>query len=296
MQIYQSALPFSKSVGLSVVCIYGGSETYPQREELSRGVDLLIATPGRLLDFAERMSVNLSKVIYFVIDEADRMLDMGFIPQVKKIVEELKPRRQTLLFSATWPKDVEVLSDEICLNNPVKIKIGGDDQYTVNKAIGQNIEILDEFDKTQRLKELLRDLFCNNKHQKVLIFTKTKKGCDKLSRTIEYAGYDASAIHGDKAQNARQKIINDFKRSDKTILVATDVASRGLDIKDIKSVINFDFPQTIEDYIHRIGRTGRAGAKGDSYTFFTYEDAGLASDLVDVLKKCGKEFPRRLYE
>ena len=201
IQIYQSTLPFSKSIGLSVVCIYGGSETYPQREELNRGVDLLIATPGRLLDFTERGSVSLKKVIYFVIDEADRMLDMGFIPQVKKIVEELKPRRQTLLFSATWPKEVEVLSDEICLNNPVKIKVGSSDNYTVNKAINQTVEVVDELDKTQRIKDLLREITYKDKNTKVLIFTKTKKGCDRLSRTLDYAGYDSSAIHGDKAQN-----------------------------------------------------------------------------------------------
>lgn len=200
MQIYQHSLPFCKTVGVDVVCVYGGSETYPQREELSRGVDLLIATPGRLLDFVERNAVSLKKVIYFVIDEADRMLDMGFIPQVKKIVEELKPKRQTLLFSATWPKEVEALSEEICKNNPVKIKVGGSDQYTVNKDIKQFISIVDEFEKKDRLVDLMKNI-CQDKNHKILIFVKTKKGCDKLSRTLDYSGYDSAAIHGDKAQN-----------------------------------------------------------------------------------------------
>jgi len=200
MQIYQHAKPFCSTVGVDVVCCYGGSETYPQREELARGVDLLVATPGRLLDFVDRNAVSLKKVIYFVIDEADRMLDMGFIPQVKKIVEELKPKRQTLLFSATWPKEVESLSEEICKNNPVKIKVGGDDQYTVNKDIKQFIEVVDEFEKNEKLKQIMRTI-CQDKNHKVLVFVKTKKGCDRLSRTLDYSGYDSAAIHGDKAQN-----------------------------------------------------------------------------------------------
>jgi len=294
VQIHQHSIPFCRAIGISVSCIYGGAETYPQRNELNNGVDLLIATPGRLLDFVERHHVYLSKAIYFVIDEADRMLDMGFIPQVKKIVEELKPRRQTLLFSATWPKEVEVLSDEICKNNPVKIKVGNTDQYTVNKDIKQNIEMIDEYDKKDRLMSLLKQIAID-RHHKILIFTKTKKGCDRLTRILE-GMYSSNGIHGDKPQNLRQKIINDFKKNYIKILVATDVASRGIDVKDIKHVINYDFPQTIEDYIHRIGRTGRAGARGDSITFFTNEDGGQAKDLIDVLTRCDKKVPTGLYD
>lgn len=178
MQIHEHTMPFCRCVGLNMVCIYGGADTGAQKLELKKGVDLLIATPGRLLDFVERGQVSLKKVIYFVIDEADRMLDMGFIPQVKKVVEDLKPKRQTLLFSATWPKEIENLSENICRNNPVKIRVGENEQYTVNKEIEQNIEIMGEYDKKNRLLGMMRDITMDRFH-KVLIFCKTKKSTDK---------------------------------------------------------------------------------------------------------------------
>ena len=199
VQIYNSAKPFVKKVNVDMSVIYGGASSYPQRNELAQGVDLLIATPGRLLDFIERGNVYLKRIFYFVLDEADRMLDMGFMPQVKEILTNIKPKRQTLLWSATWPKEVAALSKEICTNFPAKIKVGSED-LTVNKDIKQNVEVVDEYDKKSRIMSLLKEVV-RSKYDKILVFVKTKKGCDRLAKTLEYEGYDANAIHGDKAQN-----------------------------------------------------------------------------------------------
>lgn len=198
-QIYNAAKPFIKKVNVDISVIYGGASQWPQREELNRGVDLLIATPGRLIDFIEKENVLLKRVFYFVLDEADRMLDMGFIPQVEEIMKHIRPSRQTLLWSATWPKEVEQLSKRVCANDPIKIKIGSED-LTVNKDIKQTIMVMEEFDKKTEIIRLLKE-FVKSRNDKIIIFVKTKKGCDRLARTLEYEGYDAVAIHGDKAQN-----------------------------------------------------------------------------------------------
>ena len=288
-QIYECSEPYAATVGCMISCIYGGAESYGQRDEIAEGVDLLIATPGRLMDFMNRRHVSLRRVMYFVIDEADRMLDMGFIPQVKKIVMGLSNKRQTQQFTATWPKEVERLTANICTNNPVKIKIGAEN-LTVNKDIKQVVEVVDEYLKENKLLRVLKDVV-TDKTFKVLIFTKTKRTADKISQTLEFKGYDSRAIHGDKKQMDRDQIINDFKEGNINILVATDVASRGQDIKDVKVVINYDFSTSVEDYVHRIGRTGRAGTKGQSFTFFTKQDDKHAKSLCKLLEKCGKEVP-----
>lgn len=279
-QIYDSALPFAKSMDHDLVCIYGGADARNQRSELAKGVDLLVATPGRLHDMVQRGNVDLGQVFILVLDEADRMLDMGFLPQVKSIVNHLKSERQTLLWSATWPEEVNELSKDLCKNRPITIMVG-EEGLTVNTNITQHVQVCDETEKKKELLKILRgNVNCAN--DKVLIFSTTKRNCDFLSELLNKEGFYALAIHGDKHQSQREKIIEDFKGK-ANILVATDVASRGLDIKNIKAVVNYDFPTSIEDYIHRIGRTGRAGAKGDSFTFFTSKDSNFASDLVDVV-------------
>lgn len=266
----------------SIVCVYGGAKnSREQVSELAKGVDLVIATPGRCHDFLQRGKLDLSEVFVFVLDEADRMLDMGFLPQVKSITNHLKPdsERQTLLWSATWPEDVNELSKDLCKNRPIKIQVGNEG-LTINTAIKQHVFVIDEKEKKKNLFKIFRENAADD--FKVLIFCSTKKQCDFIAELLGKDGHDAMAIHGDKDQYEREKIIDRFKGS-ANVLVATDVASRGLDIKNVKAVVNYDFPNCIEDYIHRIGRTGRAGATGLSFTFVTQKDGGKAADLCEVL-------------
>lgn len=292
-QIYECAKPFAKAIDQYVVCIYGGAESGPQRAEIANGVDLLIATPGRLYDFVNRSNVVLEEVFIFVLDEADRMLDMGFLPQVRQVSGYLKAQRQTLLWSATWPPEVAELSTNLCKNKPILIRVG-DSSLTVNKSITQHVSVVDDYNKKKETLQLLKSKL-KSPQDKVLIFVGTKRGCDDLAKNLEMEGYKALSLHGDKHQSLRDKIIEDFKGK-ASILVATDVASRGLDIKNIKMVINYDFPQCIEDYIHRIGRTGRAGATGDSYTFLTSHDSKHAHDLMSIFKKADQVVPSCLQE
>lgn len=280
LQIYDCAVPFAKCVGHDVACIYGGADSRNQRSELAKGVDLLIATPGRLHDFAQRKNVDLSEVFIFVLDEADRMLDMGFLPQIKAIVDFLKPARQTLLWSATWPDEVNELSTKLCKNRPITIKVG-DDGLTINTAITQHVLIVDDNEKKRELIKIVRSKVVSE-NDKVLIFSATKRNCETLAEMLEKEGFKALTIHGDKHQAQREQVMDDF-RGKGNILIATDVASRGLDVKNIKAVVNFDFPSSIEDYIHRIGRTGRAGALGESFTFFTSKDGSHAQGLCEVV-------------
>lgn len=287
-QIFDSAEPFAKSVGQDIAVIYGGIPGMQQKHEVARGCDVLIATPGRLHDFVTRGNVDLSEVFILVLDEADRMLDMGFLPQVKTIISHLKDQRQTLMWSATWPQEVAELSRHVCKNKPITIRVGNEG-LTINKSISQYVSIIDEADKKPELMKILKSKV-KNPDDKILIFVTTKRNCDYLAQMLDKDGYKSLSIHGDKSQFERDQALELF-RSKSNILVATDVASRGLDIKNIKVVINYDFPMSIEDYIHRIGRTGRAGATGESFTFFTAKDGNHSADLADVLKKADQQVP-----
>jgi ATP-dependent RNA helicase DDX5/DBP2 len=263
-QIQEEANRFGKSSKIKNTCCYGGVPRRQQQQDLRDGVEVVIATPGRLIDFLDCGDTNLKRLTYLVLDEADRMLDMGFEPQVRKVVSQSRPDRQTLMWSATWPDDIKRLARDICKENPVHINVGSLDLRTAH-TIRQYVEVVKEEDKRSRLKRLLDKVMDGSR---ILIFADTKRGGDQLTREMRLDGWPALCMHGDKKQEERDWVLKEFKEGKSPILVATDVASRGIDVKDIKYVINYDFPGSIEDYIHRVGRTGRAGATGSSYTFF----------------------------
>jgi len=237
-----------------------------------------------------RARVSLSKVQFLVLDEADRMLDMGFEPQIRKIVSQIRPDRQTLLWSATWPREVQNLArDFLC--DPIQVNIGSL-KLQANPNVTQEVVVVDEFDKKNRLYDYLEKLMDGSR---ILIFTGTKRTADALTTSLRKDGWPARAIHGDKSQSERDWVLDEFKSGKSPMMIATDVAARGLDVKDIKTVINYDFPGAIEDYVHRIGRTGRAGAKGFAITFFTSKDAKKAKELVSLLQQNKQTIPKELF-
>ncbi|CAN4093656.1 unnamed protein product [Withania somnifera] len=288
-QIQAEAVKFGKSSRISCTCLYGGAPKGPQLRELSRGVDIVVATPGRLNDILEMRRLSLGQVSYLVLDEADRMLDMGFEPQIRKIVKEVPVQRQTLMYTATWPKGVSKIAADLLVNS-VQVNIGNVNELVANKSIIQHIEVLLPMEKQRRLEQILRS---KEPGSKIIIFCSTKKMCDQLCRNLT-RHFGAAAIHGDKSQGERDFVLSQFRTGRSPVLVATDVAARGLDIKDIRVVVNFDFPTGIEDYVHRIGRTGRAGASGLAYTFFSIQDAKHASGLVKVLEGANQSVPTEL--
>ncbi|KAL5160278.1 DEAD-box ATP-dependent RNA helicase 20 [Glycine soja] len=284
VQIQQEATKFGASSRIKSTCIYGGVPKGPQVRDLQKGVEIVIATPGRLIDMLESNHTNLQRVTYLVLDEADRMLDMGFDPQLRKIVSQIRPDRQTLYWSATWPKEVEQLARKF-LYNPYKVIIGSSD-LKANHAIRQYVDIVSEKQKYDKLVKLLEDIMDGSR---ILIFMDTKKGCDQITRQLRMDGWPALSIHGDKSQAERDWVLSEFKSGKSPIMTATDVAARGLDVKDVKYVINYDFPGSLEDYVHRIGRTGRAGAKGTAYTYFTAANARFAKELIAILEEAGQK-------
>ncbi|CAK9198049.1 unnamed protein product [Sphagnum troendelagicum] len=283
VQIQQEATKFGASSKIKNTCIYGGAPKGPQIRDLQKGVEVVIATPGRLIDMLEARHTNLRRVTYLVLDEADRMLDMGFEPQIRKIVSQIRPDRQTLYWSATWPKEVEFLARQF-LVDPYKVTIGSQD-LKANHAIEQIVEVVSEYEKYPKLIKLLEQIMDGSR---LLIFMETKRGCDQVTRQLRMDGWPALSIHGDKSQAERDWVLSEFKAGKSPIMTATDVAARGLDVKDIKCVINYDFPGSCEDYVHRIGRTGRAGAKGIAYTFFTAANARHARELLSILVEAGQ--------
>ncbi|KAM0946983.1 putative RNA helicase [Dioscorea sansibarensis] len=283
VQIQEEAMKFGSHSNVRCTCVYGGAPKGPQIRDLKRGVEVVIATPGRLIDMLEACHTNLRRVTYLVLDEADRMLDMGFEPQIRKIVAQIRPDRQTLYWSATWPREVEALARQF-LHNPYKVIIGSP-VLKANQSINQIVEVLSEHEKYPRLIKLLGELM---EGSRILVFLETKKGCDQVTRKLRMDGWPALSIHGDKAQAERDWVLAEFKSGNSPIMTATDVAARGLDVKDIKCVINYDFPSSLEDYVHRIGRTGRAGAKGTAFTFFTHSNAKFARELSKILQEAGQ--------
>ncbi|EEC11603.1 ATP-dependent RNA helicase, putative, partial [Ixodes scapularis] len=258
-----------------------------------RWVEICIATPGRLIDFLEAGKTNLRRCTYLVLDEADRMLDMGFEPQIRKIVEQIRPDRQTLMWSATWPKEVRSLAEDF-LKEYVQINIGAL-QLCANHRILQIIDVCQESEKDTKLLKLLQEIM-NERENKTIIFAETKRKVDELTRRMRRDGWPAMCIHGDKSQPERDWVLTEFRSGKSPILVATDVAARGLDVDDIKFVINYDYPNCSEDYVHRIGRTARSNKTGTAYTFFTPHNSKQANELISVLKEANQVVNPKLYE
>ncbi|XP_051940892.1 probable ATP-dependent RNA helicase DDX17 isoform X1 [Hippocampus zosterae] len=292
-QVQQVASEYGKSSRIKSTCVYGGAPKGPQIRELERGVEICIATPGRLIDFLESGKTNLSRCTYLVLDEADRMLDMGFEPQIRKIVEQIRPDRQTLMWSATWPKDVRQLAEDF-LRDYIQINVGAL-ELSANHNILQIVDVCMDSEKDHKLMQLMEEIMAE-KENKTIIFVETKKRCDELTRRMRRDGWPAMCIHGDKSQPERDWVLTEFRSGKAPILIATDVASRGLDVEDIKFVINFDYPNSSEDYVHRIGRTARSTNKGTAYTFFTPGNARQARDLVRVLQEANQAINPKLLQ
>ncbi|OAG32665.1 ATP-dependent RNA helicase DDX5/DBP2 [Nematocida sp. ERTm5] len=294
-QIEEEASKYAKYFGLRTVAVYGGAPAGPQKGAIRRGAEILIATPGRLIDLFDQKAVFMSRVSFLVLDEADRMLDMGFEPQLKRIIPETNPKRQTLMWSATWPKEVRSLARNY-MTDYIQVKIGSAD-LVANVKITQKTFMVDHWEKDKMLSDVLTDVAGDEKaNPKIIIFCNQKRRCDDLVDKMQEYGWPAEALHGDKPQNQRDRIIQDFKSGRRSILVATDVAARGLDVKDVKAVINYDFPTNCEDYIHRIGRTARGNSEeGLSITFFSpKDDRSNARKYTEILKDSNQEIPQDL--
>lgn len=261
-QVHENLHSYAKYTGLRSACVFGGVDIHTQQDALRRGVEVLVATPGRLLDHVEQKNTNLSQVQIVVLDEADRMLDMGFLPDISKILKLLPAKRQSLMFSATFSPEIKKLAANF-LNQPKLVEVARENSTA--KTITQKLYEVHNSEKVDALLDLLDDEMCEDA-KNILVFVNSKIVCRRLARTLEQYGVEADSIHGDKTQEERIKTLEAFKRGEVRVLVATDVAARGLDIADLPVVINFDVPFNAEDYVHRIGRTGRAGMKGLALT------------------------------
>ncbi|KAL3818300.1 hypothetical protein ACJIZ3_004205 [Penstemon smallii] len=281
-----------KPSGVKSVCVYGGTSKGPQISSLKSGVDFVIGTPGRLKDLIEMGVCHLKDVSFVVLDEADRMLDMGFEPEVRSILSQTCSVRQMVMFSATWPPAVHQLSQEFMDPSPVKVVVGSED-LTANHDVMQIVEVLEDRARDERLLNLL-EKYHKSRRNRVLVFVLYKKEASRVESMLQNRGWKAVSISGDKAQNARTQALSTFKDGTCPLLIATDVAARGLDIPDVEVVINYSFPLTTEDYVHRIGRTGRAGKKGVAHTFFTKENKGLSGELINVLREAKQVVPDSL--
>ena len=277
-QVAQQVKLYAKYTNLRSAVVFGGMDMKPQTLELKRGVEVLVATPGRLLDHIEAKNAVLNQVEYVVLDEADRMLDIGFLPDLQRILSYLPKQRTTLLFSATFSPEIRRLANSY-LNDPVTIEVAPPNATASN--VEQHFYSVNDDDKRRALRQIVRQRGLNQ----AFVFVNSKLGCARLARSLEREGMKTTALHGDKSQDERLKALEAFKKGEVDLLVATDVAARGLDIKDVPAVFNFDVPFNAEDYIHRIGRTGRAGASGLAVTFVSGSDGRLVADLEKLLKK-----------
>ena len=282
VQVEESFRKYASHAGISCVAVYGGVPLDPQEKKLRAGVDVVVATPGRLIDHLERQNVVFDDLEVLVLDEADRMLDMGFAPQINTVVSQIPVYRQTLLFSATMPPEVEALARKY-LRKPVVVQVG------VRSAAASTVTHAVYPVPREKKNALLVHLLTSSVHDSVLIFSRTKHGADRIVRDLEKAGVTATAMHADKSQPQRTKALQDFKDGRISVLVATDIAQRGLDVSGITHVVNYDVPQQAEDYVHRIGRTGRAAKEGDAYTFMAPDEIGMVRTIERVI---GQPIPR----
>lgn len=277
-QVEESVKTYGKHLQLKSMVVFGGVSIGPQITRLARHLDILVATPGRLLDHAQQKTVDLSNIEFLVLDEADRMLDMGFIHDIKKVLALLPKQRQNLLFSATFSDDIKRLADGL-LNNPGFIEVAR--RNTASELVEQTVHLVKQAHKASLVCHLIKQ----HDWKQVLIFTRTKHGANRLAEKLMKDGIPALAIHGNKSQNARTKALNDFKNGDITALVATDIAARGLDIDQLPQVINFELPNVPEDYVHRIGRTGRAGSSGAAISLVDFEEGKYLKDIEKLIKR-----------
>ncbi|MBT3335575.1 MAG: DEAD/DEAH box helicase [Methylococcales bacterium] len=277
-QIGESVATYGKHLPLRSTVVFGGVKINPQITKLRKGVDILVATPGRLLDLHQQNAINFNQLEVLVLDEADRMLDMGFIHDIRKIIATLPKRRQNLMFSATFSKDIRTLARGL-VNNPIEISVSP--RNTTAENVTQWIYPVDKKQKAALLCHLINE----QQWQQVLVFTRTKHGANKLTRHLESQGIKAAAIHGNKSQAARTKALAEFKSLSTHVLVATDIAARGLDIDQLPHVINFDLPNVPEDYVHRIGRTGRAGSNGQAISLVSADEFKQLSDIERLIKQ-----------
>ncbi|KAL2756068.1 hypothetical protein ACRALDRAFT_2019715 [Sodiomyces alcalophilus JCM 7366] len=306
MQTHEQTTQLASLVGLKCVCIYGGASKDEQRAALRRGADIIVATPGRLRDFMSDGTISLADARFAVLDEADRMLDTGFEEDIKDILGSMAPRetRQTLMFTATWPASVRTLAATFMID-PVKITIGssgkenasGAVELQANTRITQRVEVMDSRAKEQRLLQILKQYQHGAaKDDRILVFCLYKKEATRVENLLHQRGIRVCGIHGDLRQDQRTRSLEAFKSGATPVLVATDVAARGLDIPEVKLVVNVTFPLTIEDYVHRIGRTGRAGKTGEAITFFTQQDKPHSGSLINILKGANQPVPDELFK
>ena len=277
-QVAQQVAAYAKHTNLRSTVVFGGMDMKPQTLELKKGVEVLVATPGRLLDHIEAKNVVLNQVEYVVLDEADRMLDIGFLPDLQRILSYLPKQRITLLFSATFSPEIKRLASSY-LQNPITIEVARPNETA--STVSQHFYSVSDDDKRRALRQLIKQ----HAITQAFVFVNSKLGCARLARTLERDGLNTTALHGDKSQDERLKALDAFKRGDVDLLICTDVAARGLDIKDVPAVFNFDIPYNAEDYVHRIGRTGRAGASGLALSFVSGNDNRLVVDIEKLIKK-----------
>ena len=277
-QVAQQVAAYAKHTDLRSTVVFGGMDMKPQTLELKKGVEVLVATPGRLLDHIEAKNVVLNQVEYVVLDEADRMLDIGFLPDLQRILSYLPKQRITLLFSATFSPEIKRLASSY-LQNPITIEVARPNETA--STVSQHFYSVSDDDKRRALRQLIKQ----HAITQAFVFVNSKLGCARLARTLERDGLNTTALHGDKSQDERLKALDAFKRGDVDLLICTDVAARGLDIKDVPAVFNFDIPYNAEDYVHRIGRTGRAGASGLALSFVSGNDNRLVVDIEKLIKK-----------
>jgi ATP-dependent RNA helicase RhlE len=285
-QVADSVQTYGKYLQLRSTVVYGGVKINPQMMRLRRGADILVATPGRLLDLYQQNAIRFDQLEVLILDEADRMLDMGFIHDIRKIISFLPKKRQNLMFSATFSKDIRTLAKTL-VHSPIEISVAPANSTAT--TVKQWIAPVDKKQKSALLGELIN----SNQWTQVLVFSRTKHGANKLTRQLEAVGLTAAAIHGNKSQGARTKALADFKAGNKQVLVATDIAARGLDIDQLPQVVNFDLPNVAEDYVHRIGRTGRAGATGEAISLVSADEV---EQLWAIEKLIGKILPRELID
>ncbi|MEH6454011.1 MAG: DEAD/DEAH box helicase, partial [Psychromonas sp.] len=283
-QIHESVQNYGKNLPIKSAVVFGGVKINPQMQLLRRGVDVLVATPGRLLDLYNQNAVRFKQLEVLVLDEADRMLDMGFIHDIKRIIGFLPKQRQNLLFSATFSPDIRKLAKGL-VNNPVEISVSP--RNTTAESVTQYVYEVDKTKKTVVLSTLIKE----NDWKQVLVFVKTKHGANRLVKSLEGRGIRSAAIHGNKSQGARTRALAEFKEGQVKVLVATDIAARGIDIDQLPQVVNFDLPHVSEDYVHRIGRTGRAGNEGQAVSLVCQEEYKLLKDIEKLIKKI---IPRKI--